>query len=344
MKKMKFLCCSLLVVALLSGCKKDLDTAAQDVAENKTSNVVERYELRVENGRLVFNDFEHFLEVSESLDGLSEEELTHWEDQRGIKSLRGALQTYYADPNEPLDENLEDMANFRFPRSFQALLNADGECRLGDFLVWYHKGLKHHVPNADEARLTQIKADPSLSDDTAEAGASVAKVESQTSRVSLGANQVDARHQKEFWQYSYYGQPIQGHRKYVHELVTYTETRKICKECYYAGYTKASINVKLEWRGKRWRPAGEDRRISYNLQYSASCTVSGWPGTVTQNGTVIQAPYIGKDREIILLVRRFHTDYKPKVTWSIDVRGNIQQHVVGDAPGNLWNNVGNPLW
>jgi hypothetical protein len=362
MKKIKFFVWVLWALVFFEACKKpDFDTTISDNPER----VVERSELRVEQGRLVFNDFEHFLQVAEQLDGLSEEELDQWEHSKGIASLRSALKQYYADSSELIDEKLEGLASFNFPKTFQSLINTDGECRLGDDLIWYHDGLKHYVPNADEALLAQIKTNPALSAITAKAGATTEDVASETNRVTLGANSLDARHQWEFWQYSYYGYPNRGRRKYVHEIVTYSEQNtlyEICKKkgCYkcevelcpvsYYFYSTAFVRIKMEWRGKRWRPAGENREILYNLALEGILRV--WDGgalvyTNTNSYFASRPLFIGRDTYVT--IASFSGSGPTWISdglfirWELDVSGNIQQRVVGDS-NSPWNNQGFPLW
>lgn len=162
-----------------------------------------------------------------------------------------------------------------------------------------------------------------------------------TNRATIGYNAGrDGKWQKEFWQYY----PSAGNRKFIHEMVTYTDGR----------YSYIYIGVKMEWRGKKnWAPAGEMRDINVNISGYANMN----PGGVIP--TYIYGPSFSFN-----FSTQYNSEYKISLAkydaiasgggpcgcspyWSVHVVGTIYQRVVGDALVNAWYNTGteqSPLW
>ena len=100
----------------------------------------------------------------------------------------------------------------------------------------------------------------------------------------------------------------------------------------------------MEWRGRRWKPAGEVREMSYNLTCNNVFRGPSFgyeiPPNVSLTGNVTQSGDISRMIANTVGSGTFGSDSG----WYIDVSGTIYQHVVSDIKSNEWYNTGYPLW
>jgi hypothetical protein len=327
----------------LNSCNKPSESSNDTVLPATTATATA---LQVKNGRLAFKDSEQFWNQVITLSKLSSEEASKWESNYTYKSLRKELDDY--NQKEERNDILADLNAFNFPQGLSAILNENGECVIGDSLVWYNNGKKHFIPNLDEAALSTIKQNPSQSQIFNFAGS---KIEHQTPldirTVCMGINALDARHQMAFTQRA----PAAGSRKFVHEIVSFTEYGRACISSGCTPYSIKStltLRIKMEWKGSGgWKPAGERRDISWNVNGTISLPNLNDP---FGNPLNINSPFNQTGNEQVtgnrnvLLFNFTGVSSNPPTSLCATVNGSIIQHVTGDIAANTFNNSGFPLW
>lgn len=298
--------------------------------------------LKVENDRLAFSSSEELQKTLTELNSKSNSELKQWIKSYDFESFLNKT----ASGEELEDFSTSDLT--KAPLSIQAILNAEGEVKVGETIVWYNNGLKHFIPNNDENLLIKTKLDPSLDKNPGWYSVKPYNGIGSKENVAEGRSYIsslDARHQKEF---TY----INGtQRKFVHEINIYTEVSYYFANGQgYQSYSIAYLNVKLEYKTSKgkWRVAGEPRNISINLamaspQYYSSGSLL--VPIVTPSTAVNLTFNNSQDRyNIVLASGSGPTYYGYSPAWNIDVSGTIYQYIVGDLTSNAWYNTGNPLW
>jgi hypothetical protein len=336
---------------LFSSCKKDSFT--QDTGTAKVEITLSKA-----NGRLVFPDVPSFYKTLERLDKTTPAELDKFEQQYGFSSFRSSIAKAGVTHNYTAAE--EDLA--MLPPGIQTVLNSTGEVQIGDDLVWYAGGTKYYAEKKDEALMARIKQNPEICTKKGKYTVTPVKPagnstqppaninEGHTPNTIYITNGADARHQREFWQNS----PAAGWRKYVHEVAAYTDYSYVasntCGQATYYYYTGCYLYIKLEWRGTKWRPAGESREINYNLTCSGSTSVARGCGIVdylgfntTPSGSTVQNSQLNLTLAGFSGYTVSNSAYYP-IGWAINIEGTIYQHVVGDSQYNEWYNTGYPLW
>ncbi len=335
------------VICILGSCKKNLpekEAALPQPAEN----------IKTQNGRLVFENNEAFYKTMEALDKSNDETRLNFEKKHDYTSFRNAM----SNAGEDYAFSIAETELMNMPPSIQSVLNSKGEVQVGSDIIWYNNGTKYYVPESDEQQMELIKQNPAIATKKSSYFLKFSKPKNDLAPASGGitpnwvylSNSADARHQYEFWQYY----PAAGNRKYVHELGVYTDYYYVapntCGQASYNYYTGCYLYIKMEWRGRKWKPAGETREINYNINCSGSTSVGRGCGIVdylgfsvnpvastTSNGTytITMSVFSG--------ITVSNSGYYP-IGWSVNVEGNIYHHVVGDIAGNGWNNTGYPLW
>jgi hypothetical protein len=296
--------------------------------------------LRVENDRLAFSSTEELQKTLTELNSKSNSEVKQWIKSYNFESFLNKT----ASGEELEDFSTSDLT--KAPLGIQAILNAEGEVKVGETIVWYNNGLKHFIPNNNENLLSKIKLDPSL--DKNPGWYSIKPYNGSKENVGEGRiyiSGLDARHQREFTYIN--GTP----RKFVHEIYVYSEVGYYWQNG--QGYQSISyvlLNVKLEFKNSKgkWRVAGEPRNISINLamaspQYYSSGSLVN---PTTYPSTAVNLTFNNsQDRyDIVLASGSGPTYYGYSPAWNIDVSGTIYQYIVNDLTSNAWNNTGNPLW
>ncbi|WP_338766390.1 hypothetical protein WAF17_03675 [Bernardetia sp. ABR2-2B] len=321
---MKKLSIVFLLFFLFSSCEQQEELTSLEIATKKTDN------LTIKDKRFVFDNQEHFQSFMQSFTNKSEQELENWSKSNTVKSL---LITGVS----------EEFEQFNFPTAFKAIINENGEYQIGNSIVWYNDGFKYFVNNEEE--LKSIKENPSLSTKKAKVESKIVGKMPSLQRVVLGANTIDARHQREFFQNNNSG----SKRKYVHELVTYTEYLGAYHPIFGNGYTIISylyLNIKLEYKGNRrrsrWKPAGESRRVFYSLSGSSTISFDGL-SQPTNSFNFSEDLTRSGDRQLSL--GGFSTGFETKSpVWTVEVNGFIDHSVVGDVASNRWFHEGYPMW
>jgi hypothetical protein len=342
----------IMLCAIFTSCKKnDIENQPATVNENADPTI------RSVNGRLVFENTAAFYKVMEQLDKSSTEEITRFEQTYHHASFRTMVNAVAEDYT--FTEAESDLR--KLPQGLQTMLNKAGEVQIGDSIVWYNKNVKHYVVAADEAALQSVKQHPT--DATVRGGYGLKFDVPVNQNIGGGKgndpvpswivimNGADARHQKQFWQNS----PAAGWRKFVHEVGLFTDYysqgSNTCGQATYFYYTACYLYIKMEWKGCcNWKPAGENREISYNLTCTGNSTVARGCGIVdypgfyaTPSGSTVR----NSELNLTLGTSGGYTVSNPSyypIYWSLNVEGNIYQHVVGDSQYNEWNNTGYPLW
>lgn len=304
---------ALLVLAIsgtiISGCKKDEGNSA---VKNDLNNL-QSQSVKNENGRLQFASTNALYQTLDSIQNKGTDFLKNWENQLGFKSLRAA---------KPEEAGLMD--TFEFPDFYAAVINENGEYMVGDTIVWFNKGLKHMIPGKNEAKLAAIKKNPAISELSFKAGTvtlnsnSAAKSgQTQTMSIELGPGAGDARYQKEFTNDYDAG----SKRKIVFELQHYLESYGPVGGYMSILYT----NIKQEYKGSSWRPAGEtmEKSIS-NLTYTIQSNSTFDNSVKYLNGSV---PFIKQTdgNNLTLTLGRFTTPYGKIIA---TVRGNYHAKVL----------------
>jgi hypothetical protein len=301
-------------------------------------------QVKVENGRVAFKNSEEFFKFTTDVTNKSEEDLNVWENQMGFKSLRNTLhQSYLSDKD--LNNDLQKLENFNFPRGHLSVLNEKGECLIGDTIVLYLDGFKHFIPNKDENLLDAIRNNPSVSKIKGIAGGKVQpNAQATSSLVTLGSNQLDARYQWQFTSQFYQGNSSVGPKKFVHELVAWSET---ANGLFF--HAKLFVRTKLEYKSRNtWREAGEFRRITYNM--FATYTLNGYdiwgnPSSISGSTSLVNTGSFELRRfayELLIIDINFGS--AGPFYWSTEVSGNIAQIMDGDVQANFWQSTGSPLW
>jgi hypothetical protein len=336
------------LISSLSSCKKQSPINETPAPATLSENI------KTSNGRLVFKDNDAFYKTMEYLDKSGETARADFQEQYGFTSFGKAIQ------NEPdtYDHTPDENTLMNMPPAIQTLLNRDAEVQVGDDIVWYNNGTKYYVPETDAAQLEQIKQNPALADKKSSYFLEYNKPKNNATSDNGGItpnwiylnNGADARHQLQFWQNA----PAAGWRKYVHGVSSYTDyyyvASNTCGQPTYQYYTACYLDIKMEWKGSKWRPAGETRQITCNLTCQGSTTVARGCGIVDYPGFYI-TPVISTTSNTTYTITMgsyfgytvSNSAYYP-IGWSINVEGTIYQHVVGDVLSNQWYNTGFPLW
>jgi len=253
---------TLLVLAIsgtiISGCKKnDGNSAVKDNVSNSQWQSVKN-----ENGRLQFASSKALYQTLDSIKNKGTDFLKNWESQQGFKSLRAA--------------KVEEgglMETFDFPEFYAAVINEKGEYMVGDTIVWFNKGLKHMIPGKNETKLAAIKENPAVSEISYKAGSvalnsssSIKSGPTKTMSVPFGPNAGDAKYQKEFTHDNDPG----SIRKIIFEIQNYVEGSG-----QFGTMSVLYTRIKQEYKGSKWRPAGEtmEKSISngtYTIQYNST--------------------------------------------------------------------------
>jgi hypothetical protein len=290
------------------------------------------------NGRLVFNSHEQYYEFISKIGKRDFSKIEQLDNNPSFVSLYSVLkqQSQY----QLLPSNLQDYEDMGLPQPYQKVLNKNGEVVIGNDIIWYTKNRKYFITYLDEKKLAKVKANPDNNLATyTKVGCDIVSQKNtspnESQRTNLGTSGYTANWQLQFWQYA----PAAGWRKYVHGIQAYTDT-------WSSGWSSMLVlNVKMEWKGKRWQPAGETRDIALNLTMSnffytpSQFTYSIWPA-VSINNTYRQAG----DLSLILGEAQGYGALTSPSGWSAEISGTIYQHVVGDVQGNEWYNTATPLW
>ncbi|NOS55694.1 MAG: hypothetical protein HOP37_05485 [Cyclobacteriaceae bacterium] len=303
-------------------------------------------EVKVDGGRLSFKTTNDYVNTLDALFKMNGDALDEWENKFKISSIRKYFKAGYDEKNDYLN-SFENASP-----SLQATLNASGEVIIGDTIVWFSNGIKHFVPSKDESLLSSIKANPSESKFTATY--SITKVQDQNNnlaRVIVDGNGKESRWQRDFTYYKGNMNTNAGLRKYVHELYATTQAFG----CWRQGCNTQSqiyLRIKLEYRGSGgswdWRPAGEQRSVTLNLnsfdaQYfsSGSLVVPFYAGNNWVNSS-----YVVNGDLVWPIASGSGPNYSGyRAHWSVELSGSIYHFITDDALlSNRWNNEGYPLW
>lgn len=333
MKKTVIICATLF---LFISCKRQVVPNLNEVQSS----------IKVENGRLAFKSTQDYINTLDYLFKMNDKTLDEWEAKYNFSSIRKYFNASF-DANNKILNSFENASP-----SWQATLNTNCEVLIGDTIVWFNGGIKHYIPNKNEALLQSIKRNPANSRFTSEYSIKLQdKKKAQVAeRIIIGSNTLDARWQKKITYYKGSMNVNAGERKYVHEIVTSTQgfgcTPQFCDT-----YSQINLRVKLEYRDSRgnYPPAGEYRSVTLNIvstdayyRPSYFLTSPWFAGTTYIN----EGPIITNGN----LVRGIASGYGPNYSgypavWDVDISGSIYHYILDDALlSNRWNNEAYPLW
>ena len=294
------------------------------------------------DGRLVISDTDQFYQIFRALSNYTNEQLETWSENLAYKPLNKALSDF-SQVDGATNPALEDLLEFNFPQAYLYLLNEQGLMQVGDEIIFFQKGQQHYVDHHNVRDIREIKTNPDLIKKSFDVQVSSYSpdISINNERTDLGLIDLDARWQREFDIQSHMGVPISGRRKYVHEIITFTSIN----------ISVVELQVKLEFKGSRWREAGEKRNITFALNTDTrmlrASTGSHYCARTTKNINFSLTNYTGVYRNQIGLFmdeplgcQQIQYDS----FWRIEVTGSIRHAISGDDPANEWLNSGNPLW
>ncbi|WP_126972922.1 hypothetical protein [Gynurincola endophyticus] len=305
------------------------------------------------SSRLVFSNVEELFQTLEQVEKLNDQQLKDWESQRQHASFR----TYSHNWKDNYNPSKEEESLLALPTAYQVLLNKDGEFQVGDTIVWYNQGVKYYVGADQGDLLRKIKRNTLLAVSKGEYSLSTITTldAPKEETINYPLNFLDASYQRPFTQQS--STQGTGCRKFVHEIVGIVDNWNTFSDpgcgTINSFYVRILLRIKMEWRNcnnNNYRPAGESRTVSYNLNkniylrnvYPPCGTLeatipftgiqSSAPFTTTSNVDVVLGGYAGNARPIA-------TPY-----WEVSLSGTIYQYVHGDLISNEWNHVGTPFF
>jgi hypothetical protein len=157
---------------------------------------LESDDVKVENGRLVFRDIDHFFKTVGKINKMNNQELMSWEKSYKFKSLSHRMDLAHERDSELSAEELDYS---KFPLGYLMILNDAGEVRIGDKLVRYNNGVKYYA--ASEEELESVKSNPATAREKGEYRIERKELDQKGSadqRINLNIGSIDARYQKEF--------------------------------------------------------------------------------------------------------------------------------------------------
>lgn len=294
--KTKLFALVLLATTTLFSCEKN-----QIIENEEETTISSGEEIRVKNGRLVFKNLDSFSKFYFDFGNLPQEEQQKWAIQKGIKTLEKEI-------NESDSENeyIQKMRDVSLPPALYNILNSFGEFQIGEEIVWTDGMTQHIVKN--ETVLSGLKQNPSLSKKFSKITVSNSIEKNiPNAKIILTGSQSSALNQTT---YSVSGTQF----KNVFEIVRYYVPL--------VNQNEAFILFKFEYfkqnaigSGGTWKPAGESRKLSYNLNVKID------------NGNVYNyvIPLITTSGQTNLKI--YPTNFNPATTnpVSFDVTGSIYQ-------------------
>ncbi|NSL91211.1 hypothetical protein ECE50_030595, partial [Chitinophaga sp. Mgbs1] len=289
----------------------------------------------VENGRLYFHSQEEFNSYIKKIFRKKET------DREGFTSLFTTLSTSAQNSiDAPLSEEVKDFREFGFPQEYLVTLNRKGEVRIGDEIIWYHKGKKYFIPAANENDLENIKQQPSSIAKSFDTRLIKLGTTNPLGKIDIGLSGVDSRHIKEFYVFG------NTQCRFVHEVATFYENTGGNNWTAYL-----VLRIKMEWRNCcDWHPATSPRDVKIDVTGSAN--LYNGVGTIPVSGSYLLGPgIILNEAEVV------NSDYAVTLSaitgsgallngshWALRLQGSIYHYVQNDYNYNAWTNVGTPLW
>lgn len=279
-----------------------------------------------QSDRLKFSSMDDFHATYSVLSKIQAiDELQAWADSRNHSTLLGS--------EDPAIENYSEV--------LKTILNKDFEFEVGEDVIWFNKGTLYSFSKDQVPDRSALKQNPESCTKIGSVHLSAMEVSSdltqgRTATIGLPLDGLDARNQKEFGIQSY--QPcggsfawISGLRKYVHEV--YNETYRT----YPTAYSYQYLRIKLEYKGNKWRPAGEQREIVINVSGSITPLASGFPSN-PYSVNLSRDCYSGN---LVILLNT--VAYGPGVislpNVALSMTGSIYHRIKGDNVGNAWTNT-----
>jgi hypothetical protein len=240
--------------------------------------------------------------------------------------------------------NSTDPGLQNFPDATRTIFNEDYEYQIGDEIIWLNKGNLYSFNKEQAPNRSKLKLDPSQ---CKKVGAITSikiggtNVENGRTSASIPLQGLDARNQKEFNQVTYQpcgstSRALAGIRKYVHEV--FDHSAPVDPRVPNSG-TRSTLylRIKLEYKGSSWRPAGEQRQTTVNV----NCTY-----VVTNSGAFPQTSTISTSNNCYSgdwTIRIGESVYGPILlgppSWDLTMTGSIEHNVKGDAAANKWTNT-----
>ncbi|WP_103070690.1 hypothetical protein [Aquimarina sediminis] len=290
--------------------------------------------LKKETPILAFENWDHFYEEYNSISHLSQDKLASWVSKKNHNALLNSLNS----PKELSNEQETDLNTLT--NGLLAILNKNQEFKIGEEIVYFTKGIFYSI----EAKKISNKSDwkKDLSNTKKIGNASVRALSNENSEnmnkeIVMSTSQIRADYQREFIKNKYQactGGPIIGRGglyKYVHELQS---------RAFNVGYpnvvSELYLNVKLEWRGRRWKPASEYRHITINVNGYVRDNINGNGPSSTNIRINKSLSCINRDERILLEDLVYPTNFGSAPKWFVSLSGTITQQINKD--NNKWSN------
>ena len=355
MKKLIFPSALFFFTLLLYSCKKNSNNEKSQSLNGPIENIVS------------FKDLQEYFKTLDLLDKMSQVDLMKWKSKNNSNSFFDYLDSRPKNL-EIIDPDSSGLSEL--PTSYQVILNKNGQVKIGDTVICYYKGVKHHVPYS-EIRNFDLKQENENSKyrtstyDVLHEN-SISPKYGISNRINMGVDQKDARYQWAFNQQS--STQGSGCRKFVNELTSVRDQWTFANDPSCGGLYTYRVGIyyvlKMEWRNCRknnWQTAGEMRNIRWNLDLTislrgVSLPCSSLPEIIysfTGNTTsppwrapmIEEGHYVNYNYWINLAYASGNTKSSAtNLFWELDLSGFAYQRVIDDIPTNAWTNSGYPLY
>jgi hypothetical protein len=273
----------------------------------------------IQNDRLVFQDYNEFLETYNKMTKYSDNELRLWAQSKMHSTLI----------------DTRDSVLINYSSILRTILNKNLEFELDGFVVMLKEGEFLGYPKNDNPPDKE-----NLQAFTKIASVSLSKIDLENSKATdLGAGQRNSIWQNEFILERYYpcGGPL--------EFGFYAR-RKFVSEIYHEAFYNSSfeqwnsnlwLRIKLEERTSKidWRTCWNYREISYNVSGTANYMFGGY--VVSSHPFSTSAAYLNCGYSGPLGVFITSASYAPNPSspvFNVSMSGYITQHILGDQNPN----------
>ncbi|MCE5345393.1 MAG: hypothetical protein LLG13_03765 [Bacteroidales bacterium] len=301
MKKSLLLLVGFIILSCIS-CTKE-----KNIATSLNSN---------ESDRLVFKNFEEFNDTYLTLTKFrTNDELSFWAHSKNHSTLLYSLDSTIVDYSEVL----------------KTILNKDFEFELGDSIVLFNNGTLYAYSKNEADQITLEDNPEKFRNIGVVTLNSIGRSTEKSIAIIPLSGGLNADNQQEFQQESYLpcGEydtiSTGGTRKFVHEL--YSEE---VNNVYYV-----YLRIKLEYKGSRWRPAGEPQRITFGLNGSAYLTNTEFGRTFNFTSLDIFNEEMYTCLVGPLSILLCYSNISEIPTWTVNMSGYIDTRVVGDRNRTL---------
>ncbi len=150
----------------LSACENRVKEIGQDIVEKDNPSIARKqeqnaYKVQVKNSRLIFKTWENFVSTWQSLNQLSLEEISAWEEKHNFYSLRRFNQDTTKTPR---------FKEYKFSNGYEAVVNPDGEVQIDNIICLFKDGHKYFMLDEHENVLSKLKNNQLLDEEAKNKG------------------------------------------------------------------------------------------------------------------------------------------------------------------------------